>query len=319
MAVRATRVAAMKTSVHWPYTRSGARLQVLRCSPWMRRGSRRHAIVLWHGLGLSSLCFHFCPDGRRSVVEYLVSDGWEVWTPSMRGAGQSDRTSGLGFADALDDAQDVVEYVAKTTKQRVHWVGHSLGAMMLCAALARSECARNIRSGVLVAGSIYLEQSSLLQRLLPLWRWMPHTGMVPSGWIKSRFVRWLTHGALFATAPAHTPPSVRRDFLKQCVQPLPLRMVDDLSTGLRSGGMVDPSSGCPLGGALARSRCPLLLIAGEADRVMPVGTMRELFENTSASRLVVAPHLGHVDVITGESAAQTVWAEVAVHCARYDY
>ncbi|MCZ6694923.1 MAG: alpha/beta fold hydrolase [Acidobacteria bacterium] len=112
-------------------------------------------VVICHGL-LSNR-FNVDLDERHSVARHLRAVGFDVWVMELRGHGRSVRaaTGGLWPFDwTIDDYVQrdlpaVIEYVCRETgANSVHWVGHSLGGMILYAACALGLTGR-IRSAVM--------------------------------------------------------------------------------------------------------------------------------------------------------------------------
>ena len=99
----------------------------------------REPVLLCHGL-LSTRFSLDLVEGR-SLARYLRRQGFDVWLMDLRAHGDSVRENGSrGRADwSLDayvheDLPAAVRYVLKATGARkLHWVGHSLGGMILYA------------------------------------------------------------------------------------------------------------------------------------------------------------------------------------------
>ncbi len=112
-------------------------------------------VIVCHGL-LSNR-FNVDLDERHSVARHLRAGGFDVWVMELRGHGRSvrARTGRLWPFDwTIDDyirrdLPAVIEYVCRETgANSVHWVGHSLGGMILYAACALGLTGR-IRSAVM--------------------------------------------------------------------------------------------------------------------------------------------------------------------------
>jgi pimeloyl-ACP methyl ester carboxylesterase len=112
-------------------------------------------VILCHGM-LSNR-FNVDLDECHSVARHLRSAGFDIWVMELRGRGRSRRagTGGLWPFDwTIDDyirhdVPTVIDYVCRTAgADGVHWVGHSLGGMILYAACALGLTGR-IRSAVM--------------------------------------------------------------------------------------------------------------------------------------------------------------------------
>ena len=102
----------------------------------------RKPIVMIPGYAMNAFVLGFHPTGR-SMVEYLVNQGFEVWTANLRGQGESRRLGPdeeYGFRElATEDlpvVQDLVLAETRTERSCFDAIGCSLGASFLYAYLA---------------------------------------------------------------------------------------------------------------------------------------------------------------------------------------
>lgn len=96
----------------------------------------------------------FCAPEGGCLVDYLVEHGYDCWTIDLRGCRSSkppfERTRNHASLDGflLEDLPAAIRYICKTTAfPKVHWIGHSLGGMLLYA-YAQEFGAKHIASGV---------------------------------------------------------------------------------------------------------------------------------------------------------------------------
>ncbi|MFQ5877860.1 MAG: alpha/beta fold hydrolase [Acidobacteriota bacterium] len=129
---------------HFAPTVDGWNLALYRYRPAARHpADGREPVVVCHGL-LSNR-FNVDLDDEHSIARYLREAGFDVWVMELRGHGGSVRDGRGGlrpFDWTLDhyvqrDLPAVIDYVRRATgRPAVHWVGHSLGGMILYAACA---------------------------------------------------------------------------------------------------------------------------------------------------------------------------------------
>jgi alpha-beta hydrolase superfamily lysophospholipase len=128
-----------------------------------------------------------------SLAEYLRSKGHDVWVAELRGFGQSagprlllsDSDLRWGFDDHLDsDLDAVLDHVTEQTgKDSAHWVGHSMGGMLIEAYLGRNH-SRKIASAVVIGSPVDFSKmnSPSFKRLLRM-RWVlrlfPFNPLIP--------------------------------------------------------------------------------------------------------------------------------------------
>ena len=150
---------------YYTQTADGWNLQVQRYRPSTIEGGN-NPVILCHGLSYNNRFWDLA--NKVSLARYLAGEGYDVWAVSLRGAGLSDqplanvvRKIGTGALDpkflttaherrlgrasfseySVDDhisydVPAVIEFVKrKTGAKKVHWVGHSMGGMIMFAHL----------------------------------------------------------------------------------------------------------------------------------------------------------------------------------------
>lgn len=168
----------------YAYTKDGWMLGVRHIRP-AQPDPTKLPIVLCHGLGLNAT---FWTITNSHLPEQLAARGYEVFLYDNRGSGESARVGRVGKLNAalrqtlflewgdgtwnvdemaLYDVPAILDYVKKETgHERVNWVGHSLGGMLLFAFLEISPEADRIANFVGMGSTIVLAdypQKSMLQ------------------------------------------------------------------------------------------------------------------------------------------------------------
>ena len=129
-------------------TEDGWRLALHRYGP--TSPPRGLPVILCHGL--SSNRYTFDMPGGPSLARFLRAQGRCVWVPELRGSGMS-QAPGLRHSDVpyswgfddhlLKDVPTIIrEVLERTGAPAVHWVGHSMGGLLILAHLARNPHAR---------------------------------------------------------------------------------------------------------------------------------------------------------------------------------
>jgi lysosomal acid lipase/cholesteryl ester hydrolase len=152
-------------------TADGWRLGVRHLRP-ERPDPNKLPVVLCHGLGLNAT-FWTITDPRDHLPAQLLARGYEVFLFDFRGSGESNRVGAVGALNArlrqtpfpeigggrwnVDDVARydvpaILDHVQRVTgKDRVNWVGHSLGGMLMLASLEVAPAAQRARIANVVA------------------------------------------------------------------------------------------------------------------------------------------------------------------------
>ena len=115
-------------------------------------------VLLVHGLNANQHNFTI-PEGA-SLVDYLVDRGFDCWTVDLRGSRSSQPPFEHHRHEAtIDDflrydLPQTLHYIREATRyEKIHWVGHSLGGMLLYA-YAQKYGTAHIASGVTLGSPI---------------------------------------------------------------------------------------------------------------------------------------------------------------------
>jgi pimeloyl-ACP methyl ester carboxylesterase len=314
-------------------TRDGAIIALYRIPPAARRYAE--PVLLCHGLGANRFNLDFCLQPQYSVAEAFAREGFDSWVVELRGVGASRLPPGhkdWTFDDYL--AQDLPAAIDQIREmsgaEQIHWVGHSMGGMLLYAYLLGPRGAE-VRSGVTLgsparfsggAERFWLEiRLAFLLRVLrrvhvrALTRWtVPIAGRVPN-----RFVRAMVN------LDNVDPALLRR---AQYVAP------DDFSAGLARqflGWVLEGSIRSGDGKicwteALPKIQQPLLVVAGGGDRLVPVEDVRFVHEAIGSSkaeylelsrRAGFDQDYGHIDLVFGRQAPRLVFPRLVDFVRRH--
>lgn len=95
-------------------------------------------VLLCHGAGANHHNFTF-PE-NESLIDYLVEKGYDCWAVDLRGCRSSHPPFGRDRFEAtlddylLKDLPAVIDHVRRVTGyQTIHWIGHSMGGLLLYA------------------------------------------------------------------------------------------------------------------------------------------------------------------------------------------
>ncbi len=113
-------------------------LWMLRLCRYRKSRASGEPVLFVHGLGANQ--HNFTNPENGCLVDYLSSKGYDCWTVDLRGTASSrppferSRNEVLLEDFFTEDLPAVIGHILKTTNySKLHWVGHSMGGMLLYA------------------------------------------------------------------------------------------------------------------------------------------------------------------------------------------
>jgi polyhydroxyalkanoate synthase len=345
-----------KREVYTCTTRDNYTLTMQRCFACTEEGIiiepiHNHPVILCHGFASNRFTFDLNPE--VSVANYLADIGWDTWLVELRGSGLNNdiaankpaslvgtsdwlddwkNTSGIGanpgehrhdfsFSDHVEDCRAIVEHVNLITGLPVHFIGHSMGAMLLqCCAGGESGNKGLIRSGVSIAGAVVME-SSHWSYFKWLWPIVKHFGTIHPEYIQKVLAPicfsfdnpW--EELFFHHNNVHAQVASR--MFSRNWEPISLALIDQLRFCLEKGG-IHKQDGTQYSDSLKLIESPQLLLAGTRDeqchpicmetvnKMIP-GSVYKLIGMKSGHK----NEYGHFDLIVGKNAKKEVWDMVS--------
>lgn len=299
---------------------------------------RSHPVVLCHGLAANRHAFDAGTD--VSLARHLAARGYPVFALELRGHGASDRPRlasrspsrrrrfGWSFDDYL--VRDVPAAIRHATREvgaaAVHWIGHSMGGLLLYAHLARGRSG-DIRSGVTVGSALdYSASPSGFHSMLPLASVLARVPAVPIG-VVARLAS-LSGGRLgdpwerFNVWSSNVEPSVWRRLCRRGFHTVSAPVMTQLASAMRPGGLRSRDGATFYLDGLAGASSPVLALAGDRDAQCPPDAARRTVEALGSPRAQLrvfgrdhghTDHYGHFDLLIGRRAR----AEVFPHIDRW--
>lgn len=314
---------------HFIETQDGWRIRLSRYTPVSGEGE---PVLLCHGAFGNQ--FNFTEPDGDSMVDSLVRAGYDCWCAELRGARSCKPPAGMSRHSAtaddflLYDLPAAIDYIrANTGYARVHWVGHSLGGMLLYAyELAHGTDA--LASGTTLgsppgfdgvrptSGKILLPIAKLMPGLFEVWL----RAMAP---IASKF-----HFSLkfFPINWNNVHPNFRAASLFNLIELMPPKAAEQL----RNWNNGDPwrmrGEELDIAGSLNQLRLPLFVIYGESDPLVPLRNAQGFYDGlpTRDKQMLVLgrshgheENYNHVDLAIAKNGPADVYAPIAAWLAAH--
>ena len=251
-------------------------------------------VVLCHGLGLNATFWTITDD---HLPGQLAARGYDVFLVDMRGSGLSHRDGALGTVDAriretflreiggglwtmddqaLHDVPAVLDYVCRATgRDRVNWIGHSLGGMVMYPFLERGTGAGRVANFVSMGSPAMLARfprNDLLRanRALRLLMSTVSTGRLARPMKYGRLPGLASIDRFYYTTANVEPRTVSRFYGYTLEDPGAARHAAALNRYLAHGRLVSADGRYDYAANLGSVRTPTLFVAGEADALADV-------------------------------------------------
>lgn len=156
------------------HTEGGCELDLWRYKP--EQPNDCPPVMLVHGLTANHRNLAF--DEQYGLAQYLNRQGYDCWAIDLRGRDQF-WASGEPwcFDDYLDhDLPRAVDYILEETEsEQLHWVGHSMGGMLLLAYAGTRTDTDKLASGTTIGSPAFLEEPWFLRRFAAGFLNLPQT------------------------------------------------------------------------------------------------------------------------------------------------
>jgi alpha-beta hydrolase superfamily lysophospholipase len=313
---------------HFVRTEDGWRISVSR---WHAGApARRHPVLLCHGLASTHRLFDLLP--QFSLARHLAARGYDVWGLDLRGHGPSERPllfSGRRYEWDFDAylTQDVPAALGRvllaTGARAVHWIGHSMGGILLYGHLARGGSPQ-VCSGVTIGSSLdYSAGASDFKRLLKfrgIARWVPVLPMETFARLMAPLAGRIDNPLeRFNAWPPNLEPRLTRRLLATTYHNVPTALLAQLATAFEPGGLRSADGTvCYLDG-LVSATAPVLALAGDRDRQCPPEAVAATVDalGSPGSKMLVfgadhgqQDHYGHNDLLIGRRVVHEVFPAI---------
>ncbi len=285
--------------------------------------AKGRVVMLLHGLGSNHQGFHL---PNRSMATWLAGRGHDVWMPELRGHGRSvvERYDWC-LDDYLEyDIPALIEGIKRFSgSDRIDWVGHSMGGILLMCYGALHHRG-DIERGVAIGSALDLRVgSSGFERLLMLRPLLEPLVAIPYGSLAHLVAPALGRGGLeavetFNAWPENVETEVFQQLHARCFHSIPTSLLSHLATAFEEEGL-RLKSGTRIGAEIGGNEIPIRLISGSQDRQVAAEAVEHTAEMLKGRADLVTcdpgegyeSHYGHWDLVMGRRAETEVWPAVA--------
>jgi pimeloyl-ACP methyl ester carboxylesterase len=316
---------------HRAIASDGWQLALRRYTP---RGANPHGepVLLQHGLGTCSKQFDLGMAGSPSLAQWLADRGYDVWSADLRGSGSSQRSSPGAKANwdwcvddfVHEDGPAFMSYIlAQTGFKNLHWVGHSLGGILMLCHAAVYGSARIASGTSAAAGLDYTGSGSSYDMIEPLKGIGRLVKRIPAGfWSKtiSPFFGRINNpleASFFY--PPNMDPDAARAIAAGAQYDISGEVLFQLASLFKSGGLLSRDGSVRYADLAHRIETPVMLLAGEKDLQCSPAVVEKthlLLDNPKHQRRNFGKshghveHYGHFDLFAGRNADKEVFPHV---------
>jgi lysosomal acid lipase/cholesteryl ester hydrolase len=304
-------------------TTDGWKLGIRRFDP-ARPDPSKLPVVLCHGLGLNGTFWTINNSGAH-LPSQLAARGYRVYVVDVRGSGSSQRIGMIGrvnkvlrqtLVNELGDSRwtvddqahydipAILDYVHRDSgADRVNWVGHSLGGMIMLAHLETTDHPERIANFVDMGGVVIVVPSETRTQMLRANRGLCALLSVLSTGRIARPMMWMRLPGLeridqFYYTTKNVDPETIGRFYGYTLENPGKGALRQLDSYLATGHMLSADSRLDYADMLTRVRVPTLMIAGDSDVMADIPSSQATFDGLGSQDktfLRFGKHEGQVD------------------------
>jgi pimeloyl-ACP methyl ester carboxylesterase len=276
---------------------------------------RKGSILCCPGLACNGRIFHLTTEW--SFAEHLTHQGYDVWILHPRGTGPSERANikadwQYGYADYVKDGIATAEYLFERQKEKIFWVGHSMGGLIGYEISTRASHA--IQGLVTLGTPTNLALHNISRFHFTLFKWFCR-GLSISylGKLSTLIAPWAGWVPALTPKPLYVnhdllPPKDLRFFLAVALEDTPRQLITEFLQAIQGEGPLSEPDWIRYRWMLARLPVPLLAIVGTADGLAPLAVTSIIQKWGPRKRLTYKEVEGaaHAELAIGKAAVDEV-------------
>lgn len=299
--------------------------------PLSTTAKRKYPVLICHGLGANRE--YFKTKDEDSLVRNLQRAGYDVWLMDLRGRNEAAET-GYWFGkhtytyniDAYieHDLDTALKFVLQQTgAQKVNYIGHSMGGIIMYARLGVHNENR-VANLVTIASPMsflpYNEWTFKLYRMRGAMVILPVLPIRPGAFVASFFPEALY--SPFANAfynPENTDERVKAQLLRKSVNNISKNEIKQFIHMTENGGLYSADGKSNYREALKNISLPVYLLAGRRDELADPAVVRDVYERLGSKDKTfevfsradgLADDYGHTDLVFGKEAHKEIHPKI---------
>ncbi|HNE19295.1 MAG TPA: alpha/beta hydrolase [Turneriella sp.] len=292
---------------------------------------KKYPVLICHGLGANRE--YFKAKDEDSLVRNLQRAGYDVWLMDLRGRVEAAET-GYWFGkhtytydiDAYikHDLDAAIKFVLQQTgAQKVNYIGHSMGGIVMYARLGTQNEGR-VANLVTIASPMsflpYNDWTFKLYRMRGGMAILPVLPIRPGAFMASFFPEMLY--APFANAfynPENTDAKVKAQLLRKSINNISKNEIKQFIYMTDNGGLYSADGKTNYRSELKNVIVPAYLVAGRRDELADPAVVRDVYERLGSKDKTMeifsradgyADDYGHTDLIFGKQAHKEVHPKI---------
>ncbi|WP_061254322.1 alpha/beta hydrolase [Leptospira interrogans] len=326
-------VIQLQGEIHHPKTSDDWDLTLEHFLPALGTTSKKYPVILCHGWMSNRTYLKI--NEKNSIVARLQKEGYDVWLLDLRGRRDAgypslffgDKKFTYGMDDYIQyDADTAIKHVLNATgKDKVNWIGHSMGGMIAYARIGsfgETRIANLVTigsSGILDSPSASIKSLASLVWLSNLWPVVPAETWI--GIQGGTGIPFLPQKSLeeLLWHKENIEPSILSGIKTTSINPATEKEVLQFQELVENGEIRSLDHKISYSNGLKNIKIPTLLISGRRDKLGTSYSIRYVYDKISSEDKTLfiiskanndSEDYGHTDLIVGKNADKDIFIPI---------